>query len=100
MDMQFAYFMLAFGASVIIGVLFVGLVIAGLLYICRKADHLTDEDLKSVAAVQLGRKGGLKGGPARAASMTPEERCKIAHNAACVRWAQKARASREQRGAG
>lgn len=32
------------------------------------------------------RKGGLKGGKARAASMTPEERSEIARLAAQARW--------------
>ena len=38
------------------------------------------------AAVALGRKGGLKGGVARAASLTPERRKKIAEKAAQSRW--------------
>ena len=41
---------------------------------------------KDPAAVSLGRKGGLKGGRARADSLTPEQRTKIAHNAAKKRW--------------
>jgi hypothetical protein len=41
---------------------------------------------KDPAAVALGRKGGLKGGPARAAKMTPEERSKAARHAAQKRW--------------
>lgn len=32
------------------------------------------------------RKGGLKGGPARAKSLTPEERSEIARVAAAARW--------------
>ncbi|MCY4320523.1 MAG: histone H1 [Alphaproteobacteria bacterium] len=32
------------------------------------------------------RKGGLKGGPARAASLTPERRSEIAKQAAAARW--------------
>lgn len=32
------------------------------------------------------RKGGLKGGAARAASLTPEQRSEIARVAAAVRW--------------
>jgi hypothetical protein len=34
----------------------------------------------------LGRAGGLKGGKARAASMTPERRAEIAKRAAEARW--------------
>lgn len=45
-----------------------------------------DERFKDPAAVALGRKGGLKGGKARAASMTPERRSEIARRAAAARW--------------
>jgi hypothetical protein len=41
---------------------------------------------KDPAAVALGRKGGLKGGRARADSLTPEQRKKIAQDAARRRW--------------
>jgi hypothetical protein len=41
---------------------------------------------KDPAAVSLGRRGGLKGGKARAAKLTPEERRKIAIKAAAARW--------------
>ena len=41
---------------------------------------------KDPAAVALGRKGGLKGGKARAAKMTPEERSESARRAALKRW--------------
>jgi hypothetical protein len=37
---------------------------------------------KNPAAVELGRRGGLKGGKARAAKMTPEERFESARKAA------------------
>ncbi len=43
---------------------------------------------KNPAAVALGRKGGLKGGPARAANMTEEERSESARNAVLARWAK------------
>lgn len=46
---------------------------------------------KNQAAVALGRKGGKKGGPARAARLTPEERSESARKAVLARWA-KARA--------
>lgn len=42
---------------------------------------------KNPSAVALGRLGGLKGGKARAASMTPEKRSEIAKKAATKRWA-------------
>jgi hypothetical protein len=44
------------------------------------------EDTRNPAAVELGRKGGLKGGKARAAKMTPEERSAAAKKAAEARW--------------
>lgn len=44
---------------------------------------------KNPAAVELGRRGGLKGGKARAAKMTPEERSESARKAAKARWAKK-----------
>jgi hypothetical protein len=43
-------------------------------------------DGKNPAAVALGRKGGLKGGKARAESMTPEQRSEAAKRAAQARW--------------
>jgi hypothetical protein len=49
------------------------------------ADPDPDEG-KDPAAVALGRKGGLKGGKARAAKMTAEERSAAARKAATVRW--------------
>ena len=44
-----------------------------------------DKD-KDPAAVALGRKGGLKGGKARAAAMTPKQRSEAARKAAAARW--------------
>ncbi|MCF6322972.1 MAG: histone H1 [Gammaproteobacteria bacterium] len=41
---------------------------------------------KDPAAVALGRKGGLKGGKARAEKLTAEERSEIARIAASARW--------------
>ena len=48
----------------------------------------TDErdDGKDPAAVSLGRRGGLKGGKARAAKLSPEQRSEIAKKAAQARW--------------
>jgi len=40
----------------------------------------------SAAAAALGRSGGLKGGPARAAALTPAKRKAIAKKAAEARW--------------
>jgi hypothetical protein len=47
---------------------------------------LDPQEGKDPAAVALGRKGGLKGGKARAAKMTPEERTEAARKAARARW--------------
>lgn len=41
------------------------------------------------AAVALGRLGGRKGGKARAAKLTPEERKEIARKAAQARWSRR-----------
>ena len=43
---------------------------------------------KNPAAVALGRRGGKRGGPARAASMTAEERSESARQAVTARWAK------------
>jgi hypothetical protein len=43
---------------------------------------------KLAAAVELGRLGGLKGGPARAQKLSAKERVRIARYAAQVRWAK------------
>lgn len=44
------------------------------------------DDGKDPAAVSLGRRGGLKGGKARAAKLTAEQRSAIAKKAAAARW--------------
>lgn len=44
------------------------------------------EDGKNPAAVALGRMGGLKGGKARAESLTKKQRAEIAKKAAQARW--------------
>jgi len=44
------------------------------------------DDGKDPAAVALGRKGGLKGGKARAESLTAKQRSEIAKKAAKARW--------------
>jgi hypothetical protein len=48
----------------------------------------TDEELRELARI-LGRRGGKKGGKARAANMTPEERSESARKAVKARWAKK-----------
>jgi hypothetical protein len=43
----------------------------------------------SAAAAALGRRGGLKGGPARAAALSGKKRSEIAKKAAAARWKNK-----------
>ena len=42
--------------------------------------------IKDPAAVSLGRRGGMKGGRARAEALTKDERSRIAKRAAKARW--------------
>lgn len=53
-----------------------------------EAEDSPEHTGKDPAAVELGRKGGLKGGKARAAKMTAEERSTAARNAARARWSK------------
>jgi len=46
------------------------------------------DDGKNLHAVALGHLGGLKGGKARAKSLTKEQRQEIARKAAAARWAK------------
>ena len=45
-----------------------------------------EEQGKDPAAVSLGRRGGLKGGKARAERMSAERRAQVARDAAQARW--------------
>jgi len=51
-----------------------------------EVDDVKTDDGKNPAAVALGRKGGLKGGKARAESMSAKQRTEIAKKAAKARW--------------
>jgi hypothetical protein len=53
-----------------------------------EVEDAAEDDGKDPAAVALGRKGGLKGGKARAESMTAEQRKDAARRAAKARWAK------------
>ena len=53
------------------------------------ADPLLTSDGRNAAAVMLGRRGGLKGGVARALKLSPDERSQIAKKAASKRWEKK-----------
>ncbi len=47
------------------------------------------DDGRDPAAVERGKRGGIKGGVARAAGLTPERRREIAGAAARSRWVKK-----------
>ena len=52
------------------------------------AEPKTPAKKKNPAAVALGRLGGMKGGKARAKSLSPAKRKAIAKKAAAKRWAK------------
>lgn len=52
----------------------------------RAAFEAGAEAAANNAAAELGRRGGLKGGKARAEKLTPERRSEIAKKAAAKRW--------------
>jgi hypothetical protein len=52
-----------------------------------EAKPRSQEPAKDPAAVELGRRGGLKGGKARARKLSAEKRREIARRAAKARWA-------------
>jgi hypothetical protein len=58
-------------------------VIGNAVHVMRIA---TGEVEEAVGAAPKRAKGGLKGGKARAASLTPAQRSEIAHAAAAARW--------------
>ena len=45
-----------------------------------------EDEARKEEAAKLGRKGGLKGGKARKAALSPERRTEIAKKAAAARW--------------
>lgn len=49
-------------------------------------DQAEEPTTKNPAAVELGRLGGLKGGPARAKKLSKGKRSSIAQKAAQTRW--------------
>ena len=53
-----------------------------------EAPPALDIDPKKRAAIESGRKGGVKGGTARAKKLTAEERSEIAKKAAAARWSK------------
>ncbi len=61
-------------------------IVAELTGTAEPQPELEPEDPLRAAAAALGRRGGLKGGKARAEKLTPEERSAIARKAAAARW--------------
>jgi hypothetical protein len=55
--------------------------------------EIPPEPVKNPAAVALGRLGGLKGGKARAETLSAARRKEIAKKAAAKRWSKKSRLS-------
>jgi hypothetical protein len=53
-----------------------------------EAEEVRPNEGKDPAAVALGRKGGLKGGTARAKAMTEAQRKEAAQKAAQARWSK------------
>jgi len=53
-----------------------------------EVEDVPEDAGKDPAAVALGRKGGLKGGKARAERMSPDERALAAKKAAEARWSK------------
>jgi hypothetical protein len=54
----------------------------------KHTDSVNSQSAKDPAAVELGHKGGLAGGPARASSLSSKERSQIASLAADARWSE------------
>jgi hypothetical protein len=53
----------------------------------RAIGALEGDDVREAAAISIrARKGGSKVGPARAQTLTPEQRAEIARTAAAARW--------------
>lgn len=52
----------------------------------KRSKKATEKETLQSAAAQLGRKGGLKGGPARAKALNSKRRSEIAKRAAEARW--------------
>lgn len=60
-------------------------VIGNAVHVMKIATGEIEEDLPD-PGTEYARKGGLKGGKARAAALTPRERAEIARTAAEARW--------------
>jgi hypothetical protein len=60
------------------------------------SETIPEEDTRNPHAVALGRLGGLRGGAARAKSLSKVELVRIAKKAARTRWAKKKKIKRPQ----
>lgn len=58
------------------------------------SNALDDETLRKQVMREMGSRGGKKGGKARASALSPEERSRIAQNAAAKRWAKSSSSSK------
>jgi len=63
-------------------------VVANAVHIMRIATGEIEDTTPATEGKEYARKGGLKGGKARADSMTPERRKEIAKQAAAKRWSK------------
>ena len=54
----------------------------------KAVNEATSAATKNLAAAEMGRRGGMKGGAMRAARMSPEDRRASAKQAAAMRWAK------------
>lgn len=61
-------------------------VIGNAVHVMRIATGEIEDATPASEGKEYARKGGLKGGKARAASMSPERRAEIAKKAAAKRW--------------
>lgn len=52
------------------------------------SEALDNDELRKQVMREMGSRGGKKGGAARAAKLTPEQRAEIAGNAAKARWSK------------
>lgn len=57
--------------------------------VVEKATGIRVDQVKNPAAVELGRLGGKKGGPARAKMLSKKRRREIAKKAADARWSKR-----------
>jgi hypothetical protein len=62
----------------------------GAMIVAIAAGEVEPESVRNAVAVESGRRGGLIGGKARAAKLTPEERSESARKAAQARWGRPA----------